>query len=54
MYSKKHFSIKGSTTQAYDTGVTMIHIKKLSLYIGLVVLTIMMGGCGFINSENSK
>ncbi|NJI30782.1 Csa1 family protein, partial [Staphylococcus hyicus] len=32
----------------------MIHIKKLSLYIGLVVFTIMMGGCGFINSENSK
>ncbi|NHM92579.1 MULTISPECIES: tandem-type lipoprotein [Staphylococcus] len=32
----------------------MIHIKKLSLCIGLVVLTIMMGGCGFMNSENSK
>ncbi|NJH80698.1 tandem-type lipoprotein [Staphylococcus hyicus] len=31
----------------------MIHIKKLSLYIGLVVLTIMMGGCGFMNNENS-
>ncbi|RIO42442.1 tandem-type lipoprotein [Staphylococcus hyicus] len=24
----------------------MIHIKKISLYIGLVVFTIMMGGCG--------
>ncbi|MCO4329720.1 tandem-type lipoprotein [Staphylococcus hyicus] len=32
----------------------MIHIKTISLCIGLVVLTIMMGGCGFINSENSK
>ncbi|NJH85948.1 Csa1 family protein, partial [Staphylococcus agnetis] len=32
----------------------MIHIKKLSLCIGLVVLTIMMGGCDFMNSENSK
>ncbi|MCQ9291542.1 tandem-type lipoprotein [Staphylococcus hyicus] len=31
----------------------MIHIKKLSLCIGLVVLTIMMGGCGFMNNENS-
>ena len=32
----------------------MIHIKKISLYIGLVVLTIMMVGCGLMNSENSK
>ena len=34
-------------------GVTMIHIKTISLCIGLVVLTIMMGGCGLMNSENS-
>ncbi|MCO4332602.1 tandem-type lipoprotein [Staphylococcus hyicus] len=32
----------------------MIHIKKINLYIGLVVLTIMMGGCGLMNSKNSK
>ncbi|UXU64295.1 tandem-type lipoprotein [Staphylococcus agnetis] len=32
----------------------MIHIKKLSLCIGLVVLTLIMGGCGLMNSENSK
>ncbi|NJI03743.1 Csa1 family protein, partial [Staphylococcus agnetis] len=32
----------------------MIHIKTISLCIGLVVLTIMMGGCGLMNSENSK
>lgn len=32
----------------------MIHIKKISLCIVLVVLTIMMGGCGLMNSENSK
>lgn len=32
----------------------MIHIKKISLFIGLVVLTIMMGGSGLMNSENSK
>ncbi|WP_305850447.1 tandem-type lipoprotein [Staphylococcus hyicus] len=32
----------------------MIHIKTISLCIGLVVLTIMMGGCGFMNNENSK
>ncbi|WP_305850449.1 tandem-type lipoprotein [Staphylococcus hyicus] len=32
----------------------MIHIKKLSLYITLVALTIMMGGCGLMNNENSK
>ncbi|UXU55048.1 tandem-type lipoprotein [Staphylococcus agnetis] len=32
----------------------MIHIRKISLCIGLVVLTIMMGGCGFMNTENSK
>ncbi|NJI30834.1 Csa1 family protein, partial [Staphylococcus hyicus] len=30
----------------------MIHIKKISLYIGLVVLTIMMGGCGLISNKN--
>ncbi len=51
MYSKKRISIKSSTTQTYDTGVTMIHIKKLSLCIGLVVLTIMMGGCGILGKN---
>ncbi|AJC94932.1 tandem-type lipoprotein [Staphylococcus hyicus] len=30
----------------------MIHIKKLSLCIGLVVLTIMMGGCGLMSKKN--
>ena len=30
----------------------MIHIKKLSLCIGLVVLTIMMGGCGLMSNKN--
>ncbi|PTH36655.1 tandem-type lipoprotein, partial [Staphylococcus agnetis] len=32
----------------------MIHIKTISLCITLLVLTIMMGGCGLMNSENSK
>ncbi|NHM92581.1 MULTISPECIES: tandem-type lipoprotein [Staphylococcus] len=30
----------------------MIHIKKISLCITLVVLTIMMGGCGPMSSKN--
>ncbi|NJH83425.1 tandem-type lipoprotein [Staphylococcus agnetis] len=32
----------------------MIYIKTISLCITLLVLTIMMGGCGLMNSENSK
>ncbi|NJH80697.1 tandem-type lipoprotein [Staphylococcus hyicus] len=30
----------------------MIHIKKISLCITLVVLTIMMGGCGLMSNKN--
>ena len=32
----------------------MRYLKKVTIYISLLILTIFIGGCGFINKEDSK